>query len=510
MGHILAIDQGTTSTRAIVFDADMRVSASAQEEFAQHFPRSGWVEHDPEDLWSTTLATCRAALDRAKLNARDLAGVGITNQRETVVVWDRETGRAIHNAIVWQDRRTSRLCAELRKAGHEPMVSERTGLILDPYFSGTKLKWLLDEIDGARARAEAGELLFGTVDCFLIWKLTGGAVHATDATNASRTLLYNIHEGDWDAEVCDLLDVPRAMLPDVRDCAADFGTCVADHLGHAVPILGVAGDQQAATLGQACFTPGMLKSTYGTGCFALLNTGETPIASTHRLLTTIAFRLDGKPTYALEGSIFIAGAVVQWLRDGLGIIAAAADTQGLAETADEDRPLYLVPAFTGLGAPYWDPDCRGAIFGLTRNSGPAEFARAALESVAFQTRDLWEAMRADWEDAPDPPAAFSDAVLRVDGGMSASDWTMQFLADMLGAPVDRPEVLETTAVGAAWLAGMRAGLYPGPDEFARNWARDRRFEPAMSETAREDRYAGWRDAVSRTLSKASDAEGTKT
>ena len=508
MSWILAIDQGTTSSRAIVFDEKMSVAASAQEEFPQHFPRSGWVEHDPADLWSTTLSTCREALERADVAAGDLAGIGITNQRETVVVWDRETGKAIHNAIVWQDRRTSKLCAELRNAGHEEMVSARTGLIIDPYFSGTKLKWLLDETEGARARAEAGELLFGTVDCFIIWKLTGGAVHATDATNASRTLLYNIHEGDWDAEVCGLLGVPRKMLPEVHDCAADFGTTDPDHLGHAVPILGVAGDQQAATLGQACFQPGMLKSTYGTGCFALLNTGDTPIASNHRLLTTIAYRFDGKPTYALEGSIFIAGAVVQWLRDGLGIIGSAEETQGLAEDAGDGNDLYLVPAFTGLGAPYWDPDCRGAIFGLTRNSGPAEFARAALESVGFQTRDLWEAMRADWEDAPDPPAPFSDAVLRVDGGMSASDWTMQFLADMLGAPVDRPEVLETTALGAAWLAGMRAGLYPGPEEFARAWAVDRRFEPEMDEARREQRYAGWQDAVARTLSDHGRSEGT--
>ena len=492
MGHVLTIDQGTTSSRAIIFDSELGVVASAQEEFPQIFPRSGWVEHDPADIWSTTAGVCRAAIERAGLGPSEIAAIGITNQRETTVVWDRRTGEPIHNAIVWQDRRTAGLCAELRAAGHEAMLTERTGLLLDPYFSGTKLRWLLDTVEGARARAAAGDLLFGTIDCFLIWKLTGGAVHATDATNAARTLLYNIREGGWDAEICDLLGVPMAMLPEVRDCAADFGQTRPDLFGGAVPILGVAGDQQAATVGQACFQPGMLKSTYGTGCFALLNTGDRLVTSRHRLLGTIAYQLDGKPTYALEGSIFIAGAVVQWLRDGLGIIRAASETQGLAERADPNQRLYLVPAFTGLGAPYWDAECRGAIFGLTRGSGPAEFARAALESVAFQTRDLVEAMRADW-------GAGGDTVLRVDGGMSASDWTMQCLADILGAPVDRPRLLETTALGAAWLAGMRAGLYPGPEEFARSWALDRRFEPAMPAARREELYAGWRDAVRRTL-----------
>jgi len=492
MGHILAIDQGTTSSRAIVFDERMAVVATAQQEFPQHFPQSGWVEHDPADLWSSTAAVCRAALERAGLAPGGLAAVGITNQRETTLVWDRATGAPLGRAIVWQDRRTSALCGELRAAGHEPMVTERTGLLLDPYFSGTKLKWLLDGHDGARARARAGELLFGTVDCWLIWKLTGGRVHATDATNAARTLLYNIRAGAWDPDLCALLDIPMAMLPAVRDSAADFGETRADLFGHPVPILGVAGDQQAATVGQACFEPGMLKATYGTGCFAVLNTGTEAVASRNRLLTTIAYQLDGRPTYALEGSIFIAGAVVQWLRDGLKIIRHAAETHALADAADPGQRLYLVPAFTGLGAPYWDPDCRGAIFGLTRSSGPAEFARAALESVAYQTRDLVEAMRADWPDA-------GDTVLRVDGGMTANDWVLQGLADTLGAPVDRPKVLETTALGAAWLAGMRADLYPGPAEFARSWALDRRFEPAMDAERREERYAGWRDAVRRTL-----------
>ena len=494
MTHILAIDQGTTSSRAIIFDADMRIKATAQEEFTQHFPKSGWVEHDPSDIWSTTAGTCRAVIEKAGLGPDQIAAVGITNQRETTLVWDRKTGEPVHNAIVWQDRRTADFCRGLREAGHEAMIAEKTGLVTDPYFSGTKLAWILDNVEGARAKAEAGDLIFGTVDSFLIWKLTAGASHVTDATNAARTMLYNIREGCWDAEICGLLNIPMSMLPEVRDCASDFGMTRPDLFGRALPILGVAGDQQAATVGQACFSPGMMKSTYGTGCFALLNTGDAPVISQNRLLATIAYQLDGKPTYALEGSIFIAGAVVQWLRDGLKIIREASETQALAEAADETQPLYLVPAFTGLGAPYWDAECRGAIHGLTRGSGPAEFARAALESVAYQTRDLWEAMRCDWPGDADP-------VLRVDGGMSASDWTMQFLADMLGAPVDRPEVLETTALGAAWLAGMRAGLYPSQEEFASNWALERRFEPAMDDAVRAEKYAGWQDAVSRTLSK---------
>ncbi len=493
MTHILAIDQGTTSSRAIVLDGELGVVASAQQEFTQHFPASGWVEHDAGDLWSTVLETCRDALKKAGVAASDIAGIGITNQRETTVVWDRETGRAVHNAIVWQDRRTADFCREMREAGHEAEVTAITGLLLDPYFSGTKLKWILDNVDGARAKAREGRLLFGTVDSWLIWHLTGGKSHVTDATNAARTLLYDIHKGKWSSRICGLLDIPMEMLPEVRDCAADFGTAEASHLGAAIPIAGVAGDQQAATLGQACFQPGMLKSTYGTGCFALLNTGASPVASKNRLLTTVAYQLDGKPTYALEGSIFIAGAVVQWLRDGLKIIKAAPETQAMAEAADPSQTVILVPAFVGLGAPYWDAECRGAIFGLTRNSGPAEFARAALESVGFQTRDLLEAMQADM-------GAKGEAVLRVDGGMSASDWTMQFLADILGAPVDRPKMLETTALGAAWLAGMHTGVYPGQEEFAANWALDRQFTPAMDEGDRAARYAAWKDAVRRTLS----------
>ena len=493
MTHILAIDQGTTSSRAILFDADMTPVASSQEEFEQHFPRSGWVEHEAADLWDTTLRVCEGAIAEAGIDASAIDGIGITNQRETVVVWDRETGEAVHRAIVWQDRRTSEMCRKLKEAGHEAMVTKATGLLLDPYFSGTKLKWILDNVEGARDRAAKGELLFGTVDSFLIWKLTGGAAHVTDATNAARTLLYDIRKGEWSEEICDLLDIPMAMLPEVKDCAADFGTTEDSLLGAALPILGVAGDQQAATLGQACFEPGMLKSTYGTGCFALLNTGDTLVESRNRLLGTIAYQFDGKPTYALEGSIFIAGAVVQWLRDGLKIIETAADTQGLAETADEGHELYLVPAFTGLGAPHWDAEARGAVYGLTRNSGPAEFARAALESVGFQTRDLLEAMQDDFEGK-------ETQTLRVDGGMSASDWTMQFLADIIGAEVDRPKVLETTALGVAWLAGMRAGVYPDMDGFAETWSRDTRFSPSMDDDTRARRYAGWKDAVRRTLS----------
>lgn len=492
MTHILAIDQGTTSSRAIIFDAEMKIVASAQDEFEQYFPASGWVEHDPMDLWSTTVATCRGAMERAGVTATDIAGIGITNQRETTLVWDRETGEPVHKAIVWQDRRTSEYCQSMKE--NEPVVTAKTGLLMDPYFSGTKLRWILENVDGVRSRAEAGELLFGTVDTFLIWKLTGGVRHVTDATNAARTMMYDIREGRWSKTMCDMLGVPMNMLPEVLDCAADFGTTRADLFGAELPILGVAGDQQAATVGQACFEPGMMKSTYGTGCFALLNTGDTPVTSENRLLTTIAYQFDGKPTYALEGSIFIAGAVVQWLRDGLKIIRDAKETQPLAEASDDSQDVVLVPAFTGLGAPYWNAECRGAIYGLNRNSGPEDFARAALESVGYQTRDLLEAMFADWDGSGDPQT------LRVDGGMSASDWAMQFLSDIIGAAVDRPEVLETTALGAAWLAGSRAGLYPDMDGFSANWKLEQKFEPAMSEPVRDAKYARWKKAVAATMS----------
>ncbi len=493
MSHILSIDQGTTSTRAILFDASMQVAGIARQEFTQHFPRSGWVEHDPEEIWQTTITVCRQVLEQTGVPATGLAGIGITNQRETTVIWDRATGRPVHNAIVWQDRRTAPLCDTLRQGGHEAGITARTGLLLDPYFSGTKVRWILDTVPGARDRAARGELAFGTIDSFLIWRLTGGRVHATDATNAARTLLFDIHDGAWSRDICALLEVPEAILPDVRDCAADFGTTEPALLGAAVPILGVAGDQQAATIGQACFAPGMMKATYGTGCFALLNTGDRAVASQNRMLTTIAWQLDGRRSYALEGSIFIAGAAVQWLRDGLGIIEDAARSGEMAAEADPAQDVILVPAFTGLGAPWWDPDCRGAVFGLTRNSGPRELARAALESVGFQTRDLLEAMRADWQGA-------AEVVLRVDGGMSASDWTMQRLSDLLGAPVDRPVMQETTALGAAWLAGMRAGVYPGMEAFAAGWALDRRFEPRMDAETRERRYGRWRRAVQAAMS----------
>ncbi|AEI93553.1 glycerol kinase GlpK [Roseobacter litoralis] len=493
MTHILAIDQGTTSSRAIIFDGAMNITASAQEEFTQHYPDSGWVEHDPGDLWATTAGTCRAAIEKAGLKPEDIAAIGITNQRETVVVWDKTTGQPVYNAIVWQDRRTAAYCKTLRDEGHDKMITARTGLLADPYFSATKLKWILDNVEGARDRAMRGELLFGTVDTFLIWKLTGGAAHVTDATNAARTSLYDIHKGRWSQTICALFDIPQQMLPEVKDCAADFGVTRSDLFGRPVLILGVAGDQQAATIGQACFEPGMLKSTYGTGCFALLNTGDTAVASSNRLLTTIAYQFDGKPTYALEGSIFVAGAVVQWLRDGLQTIRNASETQAMAERADPTQNVVLVPAFVGLGAPYWDAECRGAVFGLTRNSGPDEFAKAALESVGYQTRDLLDAMTADWQ------GSGARATLRVDGGMSASDWAMQFLSDIIDAPVDRPKVLETTALGAAWLAGQRAGLYPDQAGFAANWALEKTFEPQMNAEDRDQKYAAWKRAVDATL-----------
>jgi glycerol kinase len=491
-GFVLAIDQGTTSTRAILFRADLSVAAIAQEEFPQHFPRSGWVEHDPEDLWATAVSTAKRAIIMAGAEPRQIAAIGIANQRETAIVWDRATGRPIHNAIVWQDRRTADLCAQLKAGGQEPAISARTGLLLDPYFSGTKITWLLDHIGGAREAAANGRLAFGTVDSFLLWRLTGGQVHATDATNASRTLLYDIEASCWHSDLTDLLRIPTAILPEVRDSSARFGVSDPAIFGAPIPVTGIAGDQQAATIGQACFSPGMMKSTYGTGCFALLNTGPDLVRSRNRLLTTIAYQLKGKPAYALEGSIFVAGAAVQWLRDGLRIVGSAAETGMLAEAADPSQAVYLVPAFVGLGAPYWDADCRGAIFGLTRATGPNEFARAALESVCFQTRDLLEAMREDW-------TAPHKTVLRVDGGMAASDWTMQRLADLLGAAVDRPKVLETTALGAAYLAGLEAGIYPDPDGFAKTWALERRFEPRLSEADRTPLYAGWKNAVARTL-----------
>jgi glycerol kinase len=494
MSFVLAIDQGTTSSRAIVFRSDISIAATAQQEFPQHFPASGWVEHEPEDIWTSTVITCRDAMEKAGLKAKDIAAIGITNQRETTVVWDRATGTAVHRAIVWQDRRTADVCARLKAEGHEPAISAKTGLIIDPYFSGTKVGWILDHVPGARARAERGELMFGTVDCYLLWRLTGGTVHATDATNASRTLLFNIHTGQWDDELLKILRVPRSMLPEVKDSSAKFGESRPELFGGSIAISGIAGDQQAATIGQACFSPGMMKSTYGTGCFALLNTGTTPVKSKNKLLTTIAYQLKGERTYALEGSIFVAGSSVQWLRDGLGIIKQAAETGPLADQSDSTQSVYLVPAFVGLGAPYWNPRVRGALFGLTRNTGPAELAHAALESVCYQTFDLWAAMRADW-----PEANAANIVLRVDGGMAASDWTMQRLADLLDAPVDRPMIQETTALGAAYLAGLAASVYPEPAKFADNWRLEHRFKPNMSQATRERKLAGWARAVKGVL-----------
>ena len=504
--HILVIDQGTTSTRSIVFDAAARPVATAQQEFPQLFPRPGWVEHDPEAIWSSALATARDALRSAGLEARDVTALGIANQRETSVVWDRRTGRAIHNAIVWQDRRSGDLCERLAAEGHERLVAQRTGLLLDPYFAATKVSWLLEHVPGAREAAEAGHLAFGTVDSFLLWRLTGGALHATDATNASRTLLFDIHRGAWDDELLALFAVPRAMLPEVRDSAGDFGIAAAEHLGNPVPIRGVAGDQQAALIGQACFRPGLVKSTYGTGCFALLNTGSRAVPSRHRLVTTIAYQLDGQRTYALEGSIFAAGAAVQWLRDGLGLIASAAETGRLAAEADPAQAVYMVPAFVGLGAPHWDSEARALLAGITRGTTRKEIARAALECVAYQTRDLLDAMRADLADAGlDAPTGTAEdtlgTVVRVDGGMTASDWTMQFLADMLAVPVDRPACLETTALGAADLAGLAAGLYPDPETFASQWGAERRFQPSMPEDVRAAKYQGWHEALARALSR---------
>ena len=492
--YILAIDQGTTSTRAMLFRADTSIAAVAQQEFPQHFPADGEVEHEPEDLWTTTLATCCDVLRQANATARDIAAIGITNQRETTLLWDRASGRALHRAIVWQDRRTADLCAELKAAGHEPKFAAKTGLLLDPYFSGTKLTWLLKNVPGAADRAARGELAFGTVDTYLLWRLTGGQVHATDATNASRTLLFDIHNGRWDDELLQILGVPRSLLPEVLDSSAAFGTTDPGLFGASIPICGIAGDQQAAMIGQACFTPGMIKSTYGTGCFALLNTGTTPVASRHKLLTTIAYQLGGVRSYALEGSIFIAGAAVQWLRDSLHVVQNAAATGPLAEEADPTQDVILVPAFVGLGAPYWRPDVRGALFGLTRATGPRELARAALESVCFQTADLIAAMHADWRGSDT-----TLQTLRVDGGMANSNWTMQRLADLIGSNVDRPQIKETTVLGAAYLAGLHVGFFPEPDRFLDHWQLERRFSPLMDVATRERKLAAWTSAVRRLL-----------
>lgn len=490
---ILAIDQGTTSSRAIVFDEAGRPLGRAQRELPQIFPRPGWVEHDPGRIWQDTLAVAREALSASAADPAHVAAIGITNQRETSVIWSRADGRPIHNAIVWQDRRTAEECRRLRDEGREEGVQRRTGLLLDPYFSATKLAWILDHVDGARAAAERGELAAGTIDTWLLWKLTEGRVHATDATNASRTLLFDIHEQRWEPDLLALFCVPEPILPEVRDSSGSFGETSPDLFGAPIPIRGIAGDQQAATFGQAAFGPGMIKSTFGTGTFALLNTGAAPVASRNRLLSTVAWRLNGRVTYALEGSTFVAGAAVQWLRDGLGVIDQAVETEVLAEAVEDTGGVYLVPAFVGLGAPYWDPDARGAILGITRSTGVAHIARAALEAVCYQTRDLMGAMAAD---------SGADLLsLRVDGGLAANDWAMQFLSDILALPVERPKMTETTALGAAYLAGLDAGVFAGLEEIEDLWQRERRFEPAMEEGRREALFAGWRRAVARVLSE---------
>jgi glycerol kinase len=489
--YLLAIDQGTTSSRAIIFDLDGHIIASSQQEFPQIFPEDGWVEHNPENIWKTTEETCRDVLKKAFLKASDILSIGITNQRETTVVWDKETGEPIYNAIVWQDRRTAERCQELRQQdGLVEMLTRKTGLLLDPYFSASKIEWILDNVEGARARAEAGELLFGTIDTFLLWRLTGRTQHATDATNASRTLLFNIHTNEWDRELLELFNVPANMLPEVRDCAADYGHTDADLFGSEIAIGGIAGDQQAALIGQACFTPGMAKSTYGTGCFMIMNTGEKALKSKNRLLTTIGYRINGKTIYALEGSIFMAGATIQWIRDGLQLISNAKETQSLAEETGADNSVYMVPAFTGLGAPYWDPEARGAIFGLSRDTGIKEIVTAGLQSVCYQTRDLLQAMSQD---------GARPASIRVDGGMVVNDWLMQFLADTLGVTIERPRVTETTALGVAYLAGLQAGVFESLEQVANLWHNEAKFEPAMSECDRERLYAGWLEAVGKVL-----------
>lgn len=487
--YLLAIDQGTTSTRAIIFDATGKSVASAQQEITQYFPSNGWVEHNPKEIWESTLTVCRNALRNAQIDASQLAGIGMANQRETTIVWDRATGDAVYPAIVWQDRRTTAHCEQLRDQGHESRVMARTGLLLDPYFSATKIAWILDNVAGARLRAERGELAFGTVDSWLLWHLTGG-LHATDATNASRTALFNIHEQRWDTDIMALFGIPATLLPEVKDSAADFGHSIKGWLGAEVPICGVAGDQQAALFGQACFSNGMAKSTYGTGCFLMLNTGEKPIQSDNRLLTTVGFRLNGVTTYAMEGSIFVAGAAVQWLRDGLKLINSAQDSEVMASKVGADNSVYLVPAFTGLGAPYWNPRARGAIMGLTRDTGIAEIVTAGLQSVCYQTKDLLQA-------AVNDGATISE--LRVDGGMSINNWVMQFLSDILNVSVDRPQITETTALGAAYLAGLQAGVFQDIDQISQQWQRNRRFTPNMSSSQRDRSYHGWLDAVKSVL-----------
>ena len=486
--YILSIDQGTTSSRAIIFNEKSEILSVAQQEFTQFFPEDGWVEHDPEEIWQSTLSVSRECIEKLGVQASEIAAIGITNQRETTIIWDKLTGQPIYNAIVWQDRRTAEFCTELEERGLGQVVTKKTGLLLDAYFSATKVRWLLDNVDGARARAERGELLFGTVDCFLLWRLTNGQSHKTDASNASRTMLFNIHSQEWDKELLTELSVPEAMLPEVEDCAADFGFASAEHLGAEIPIGGIAGDQQAALIGQCCFEPGMTKSTYGTGCFVIMNTGEKPVESSNRLLTTVGYRLNGKVSYGLEGSIFVAGAAVQWLRDGIKLISDASETEAIATSHPSSNGVYLVPAFTGLGAPYWDPGARGGILGLTRDSNIEDIVTATLLSVCYQTRDLLEAMAKD---------GVMPTILRVDGGMVANSWVAQGLADLVRIPVDRPEVTETTALGVAYLAGLQVGIYDSLEEISSQWRSERAFQPQMAQNESNLLYQGWQEAVSR-------------
>ena len=487
-GYILSIDQGTTSSRAMIFDQESRVIGVGQQEFQQYFPADGWVEHDPEEIWRSVLSVIAEALSEAQLKATDITAIGMTNQRETTVIWDRSTGETVYPAIVWQDRRTDAACQALKSAGHEPDVNARTGLLLDPYFSATKVRWILDHIHEGQSRAEAGELCFGTIDSFLLWRLTGGEQHRTDATNAARTLLFNIDSQDWDDTILALLNIPRALLPEVLDSSADFGVTKIPEIAATIPITGIAGDQQAALIGQCCFEPGMMKSTYGTGCFMILNTGNQRVQSNHRLLTTVAFRLNGKVCYGLEGSIFIAGASVQWLRDAMKMVSHASDTEAIARANPDSHGVYVVPAFTGLGAPYWDANARGAVVGLTRDSGISDMVTATLQSVSYQSQDLLAAMAND---------GLTPKVVRVDGGMIANDWLAQNLADQLGIDVDRPKVTETTALGAAYLAGLRVGLFASIEALAENWQLDQRFQRQLSADVAEQRYVGWQAAVAR-------------
>ena len=491
--YVLSIDQGTTSSRGVIFDKNYEIVSIGQKEFTQFFPDSGWVEHDPEEIWMSTLESCHSAIKESKIDPSQIRAVGITNQRETTVVWDKETGKPIYNAIVWQDRRTSDQCQNLKDLGHESLVTKKTGLLLDPYFCATKIAWILDNVSGARQKANEGQLLFGTIDCFLMWRLSNQQIHSTDATNACRTMLYNIHDGCWDEDLLKLFNIPSSMLPKVCDNAADFGKVDESIFGSEIPITASIGDQPSALVGQACFQPGMVKSTYGTGCFVLINTGYEPVKSNNKLLTTLAFQVNGKTCYALEGSIFVAGAAVQWLRDGLKFIESAQESESLAMQADESQDVYLVPAFVGLGAPYWDPDCRGALFGMTRNTGPAEITKATLESVCYQTSDLLSAIAKDLGEG-------KLSAIRVDGGMAASNWTMQMLSDLVELPVDRPKNLETTALGAAYLAGMQIGFYPSMSDFSDSWQSDSQFNSKMTSDSRERKLAGWKDAVKRTLS----------